>query len=173
MAKEKLFTPEDFDKPVDKPWYKKTLTWIIGLVIIALGVGGACYFCNNNDGATPPPPFKGVTDTDSLNVKDALTLDIDSLKNDDINSKEAENTIGVSTASESISTQEIDKSSKDSASQTSDTSIKRGETFEVDAKMAIRGDFGNGKIRKQNLGADYQEVQNIVNQFIREKKTKW
>lgn len=171
MAKEKLFTPEDFDKPVDKPWYKKPLTWIIGLVIIALGVGGACYFCNNNNEATPPP--NGGTDTDSLNIKDTLTLDIDSLNNDDINSKEAEDTIGVSTASESNSIQEVDTSSKDSTSQSSDQSIKRGETFEVDAKMAIRGDFGNGKIRKLNLGADYQEVQDIVNQLIRENKTKW
>ena len=41
MAKEKLFTPEDFDKPVDKPWYKKTLTWIIGLVIMRIQLASA------------------------------------------------------------------------------------------------------------------------------------
>lgn len=174
MAKEKLFTPEDFDKPVDKPWYKKTLTWIIGLVIIALGVGGAFYSYNNGTIAPPDIVTDTIPDTDSLNVKDSLALNLDSLKNDDINkSKETEDTIGVSTASESISILEVDTSSKDSAFQSSDPYIKRGETFEVDAKMAIRGDFGNGKIRKQKLGADYQEIQDIVNQLIREKKTKW
>ena len=49
----------------------------------------------------------------------------------------------------------------------------RGETYEIDAKMAIRGDFGNGIVRMQRLGSDYETVQTIVNQFIREGKTKW
>jgi len=40
-------------------------------------------------------------------------------------------------------------------------------TVEEKAKMVIRGDFGNGEDRKNALGADYAEIQAMVNELYR------
>ena len=43
MGKKKLFTPEDFDKVVDKPWYKKPIIWFACAFIVALIITGFCF----------------------------------------------------------------------------------------------------------------------------------
>ena len=48
MAKEKLFTPEDFDKVKDLPWYKKPLVWITGVVIAVCVIGGLYYLSSDS-----------------------------------------------------------------------------------------------------------------------------
>ena len=40
-------------------------------------------------------------------------------------------------------------------------------------RKTIRGDFGNGITRKQNLGSNYAEVQRQVNLNIQNGLTRW
>ena len=43
-------------------------------------------------------------------------------------------------------------------------------SVETAASDVIKGDFGNGNVRKERLGARYQEIQNMVNQMKRQGK---
>ena len=38
---------------------------------------------------------------------------------------------------------------------------------EEKARKVIRGDYGNGNIRKQKLGEEYSEIQSAVNEMYR------
>jgi hypothetical protein len=40
-------------------------------------------------------------------------------------------------------------------------------TLEQKARQVIRGDFGNGQVRKDRLGAEYAEIQGKVNEMYR------
>lgn len=41
-------------------------------------------------------------------------------------------------------------------------------SVEENARRVIRGDFGNGKVRKDNLGSSYSEIQSRVNEMYRQ-----
>ena len=164
MAKEKLFTPEDFDKVKDTPWYKKPLVWILGIVIAVCAIGGLYYLLNESQNS--------INDNNQF-TQNAIVRKVendtclDNISNDTIVSKQRD---------EDLSKDRIvpnDHQKELSSLVPTKQSYHRGETFEIDAKMAIRGDFGNGIVRMQRLGSDYETVQTIVNQFIREGKTKW
>ena len=43
----------------------------------------------------------------------------------------------------------------------------------MDAKKAIRGDFGNGAERRKNLGSNYDKVQAVVNKMYRNGNLQW
>jgi uncharacterized membrane protein len=45
--------------------------------------------------------------------------------------------------------------------------ISSNSSIEVKAKQVIRGDFGNGSVRKQKLGSEYTSIQNKVNEMYR------
>lgn len=172
MAKEKLFTPEDFDKPNNKPWYKKPLTWCIAVAIAAVGVGGTIYYRGLPHKESPLP----VDTTTFIDIDSAcITTDTLDAENPD------RNALGTTTKTPesyekkpNIEWSHQDNGQKETIDSNSSTpKYNRGETLEIDAKMAIRGDFGNGLARKKKLGSDYQQVQTIVNQLIREGKTDW
>jgi len=156
MATEKLFTPEDFDKPKNKPWLKKSLIWIATIVFLC--TCGYLYkdsLLNGNKSDSPvvqtPPTIEKIVQEEGgalSNEQPQQIAEVDS----------------------TTQTKGITISHNQGLHQITCT---RGETLEIDAKMAIRGDFGNGLIRKQRLGSDYKTVQNIVNQFVREGKIKW
>lgn len=168
MSKEKLFTPEDFDKPKpkEKPWYKKTITWIVSAVILAVVIVG--IFWGKSCTVTPPPDG----DNDGIVPPDTTVSDTvipqDTIVSDTI--KEANDTISNATEE----TKGMDNNGGNTArNEDVSSGIKRGDSFEIDAKKAIRGDYGNGMARKQNLGTDYNAIQSIVNQYIREGKIYW
>jgi hypothetical protein len=163
MAKEKLFTPEDFDKVKDTPWYNKPLVWILGIVIAVCAIGGLYYLLNESQNS--------INDNNQFTQNTIIPMEndtcSDNISNDTIVSKQRD---------EDLSEDRIvpnDHQDELSSLIPTKQSYHRGETFEIDAKMAIRGDFGNGIVRMQRLGSDYETVQTIVNQFIREGKTKW
>ena len=164
MAKEKLFTPEDFDKVKDTPWYNKPLVWISGIVIAVCAIGGLYYLFNDSQ--------KSINDNNQFKQNTIIPkvendTCLDNISNDTIVSKQRD---------EDLSEDRIvpnDHHKELSSLVSTKQNYHRGETYEIDAKMAIRGDFGNGIVRMQRLGSDYETVQTIVNQFIREGKTKW
>lgn len=43
-------------------------------------------------------------------------------------------------------------------------------SVEENARRVIRGDFGNGAVRKQELGDQYSQIQNKVNEMYRQRK---
>lgn len=164
---EKLFTPEDFDKPVDIPWYKKKKNWIIFGICLVVIILSCLWYSGNKEETVIPKP-----DTPPTNVGDTTNVDNDTTvvaPNDstDVVNKERSTDKNATNLSDDNPQNDIPQS------EPTVTVIKRGESLEVDAKMAIRGDYGNGHARKANLGADYQTVQSIVNQRIREGKIYW
>ena len=40
-------------------------------------------------------------------------------------------------------------------------------SVEEKARQVIRGDYGNGNVRKQKLGEEYSEIQSAVNEMYR------
>ncbi len=164
MAKEKLFTPEDFDKVKDTPWYNKPLVWISGIVIAVCAIGGLYYLFNESQ--------KSIHDNNQF-PQNTVTPKVE---NDTLLVNVSNDTIVNKQRDEDLSEDRIvqnDHQKELSSLVPTKQNYHRGETYEIDAKMAIRGDFGNGIVRMQRLGSDYETVQTIVNQFIREGKTKW
>ena len=51
--------------------------------------------------------------------------------------------------------------------------VLQNEDIIINAKKAIRGDFGNGAERPKNLGANYDKVQTAVNKMYREGNLYW
>ena len=47
------------------------------------------------------------------------------------------------------------------------TSDKKVVDVEEKARQVIRGDYGNGNVRKQKLGEEYSEIQSAVNEMYR------
>lgn len=60
--------------------------------------------------------------------------------------------------------------SKPAATQTtkSSTSVPVSGDVEQNARRVIRGDFGNGQVRKERLGSSYSEIQGRVNEMYRQ-----
>lgn len=165
---EKLFTPEDFDKPVDIPWYKKNKNLIIivvCLVIVAI-LSYLWYRGHKEEPVTPEqdnPPTAKVDTTDVEGI-DSIVVE---------KPKDSSDVVDNGKTSKPINAPDENSQNDNEKDALTRTVTKRGESLEVDAKMTIRGDYGNGHTRKANLGADYQSVQSIVNQRIREGKIYW
>lgn len=90
----------------------------------------------------------------------------------------AENAKGAPTANESTSpsVQTDDKKTEGKSAETPSvpcvpltaSSASISEDVEENARRVIRGDFGNGLVRKDKLGAAYSEIQGKVNEMYRQ-----
>ena len=137
MAKEKLFTPEDFDKVKDSPWYKKPLVWITGVVAVCV-LGGLYYLSSDSQ--------KSIHDNNQF-PKNTVTPKVE---NDTLLVNVSNDTIVSKQRDEDLSEDRIvpnDHQKELSSLVPTKQNYHRGETYEIDAKMAIRGDFGNGIVR--------------------------
>ena len=171
MAKEKIFTPEDFDKP--KPRKKKTfLIWIlICLAIAALAVGiiAIVKSCDTQ---------KGVDAIEQEQVQQVSTGSETQIRNEDpeatdkeispetqvieqVGDKQHDQTSVVETAKE-------EPKSQTSTSKPTSASLNVSDNIEQEAMNVIRGDYGNIPERREKLGSKYQEIQNRVNQLKKE-----
>ena len=167
MSKEKLFKSEDFDKPKTKPWYKQPITWIVGALVIVILVG-LCFWksCSKDQPIPPVNQDDNIIQEDTIpnctiTSSDTIVVDTIQVSND--------------TISHAIEEQEI-ASNQDVVATTQQDRIPENnkmDSLEIEAKKCIRGDYGNGDVRKQYLGTDYNAVQNIVNQYMREGKIYW
>lgn len=90
----------------------------------------------------------------------------------------AENAKGAPTANESTSpsVQTDDKKTEEESAVTPSgpsvpltaSSASISEDVEENARRVIRGEFGNGQVRKDKLGAAYSEIQGKVNEMYRQ-----
>ena len=162
MAKEKLFTPEDFDKEPKTP-KKGYIKWIIiaalgilAILAIIFGLKG----CNsdNQSQSTEISPTSVSEMQDSV-VATEVVEDADSIID------------GTHQAKESFDEQTSDKSTisiespEKIAEPVSNTDVSNVET---EALKVIRGDYGDNPERRKNLGRNYQSIQNRVNELKRQ-----
>lgn len=163
MAKEKLFTPEDFDKEPKAP-KKGYLKWIIIAVIgilailaIIFGLKG-CNSDNQSQGTE-------ISSTSVSEIQDSVVAievveDIDSIADGTHQAKESfdEQTTDRSTIS-------IESTEKIAKTVSNTNGVPNVET---EALKVIRGDYGNNPERRRNLGSNYQSIQNRVNELKRQ-----
>lgn len=152
MAKEKLFTPEDFDKPTDKKWYQSK-GFIITLFILAVAiiVGLVLYFSSNKSGEV----------SQSAQPNNAVVENVTS------------STSRVEITDSSVTETVPEVASQVDASLSNSTIIENppipmSSDVEKEAFKVIRGEYGNNPIRKNKLGDDYQNIQNRVNELKRQ-----
>lgn len=166
MAKEKLFTPKDFDKPTDKDnkWVKKLLIGIVGLIIVGLIVWG----------------IKAMTTQSSTSDSTQTASRTDYAKTEAANN--AQENGDITTETQQVVTNEQPTTAEDTEDISADSSAPQtpnistaqvqnssvSDDIEKEAQRVIRGDYGNVPQRKELLGSKYQQIQNRVNQLKKE-----
>lgn len=170
----KLFSSEDFDKE-PKSSDTKTKKWLWVIVAVLVVVACVIGFMQLNPstgsdetGGTEPVPADTVATekTDSVQTAPAaLEADTASTSNEE-SAAEAEN----AKANEATSLQAEETATPaqtPSSASESTTSSKSTGSVEDEARQVIRGIYGNGSVRKQNLGNRYAEIQGKVNEMYR------
>ena len=163
MAKEKLFTPEDFDKEPKTP-KKGYIKWIIIAVIGILAILAIIFGlkgCNSdNQSQSTEISSTSVSEMQDSVVAIEVVEDIDSIADGTHQAKESfdEQTTNKSTISiESPEKIEEPISNTDGVSN-----------VETEALKVIHGDYGNNPERRRILGSNYQSIKNRVNELKRQ-----
>lgn len=163
MTKEKLFTPEDFDKEPKTP-KKGYIKWIIIAVIGILAILAIIFGLKgcNSDIHSQSNEFSSTSVSemqDSVVVIEVIE-DIDSIADGTHQTKESfdEQTTDKST----ISIESPEKIAEPVSNTRGDSNV------ETEAIKVIRGDYGNNPERRKNLGSNYQSIQNRVNELKRQ-----
>lgn len=162
MAKEKLFTPEDFDKEPKAPknnykkWVVAAIIVIVVIVAMVLGLKG-CESDNQSQDAESQQPAVATgfdSNADSVVVIESDTADINA-------SQEFE------TSSDEVEVNDENQLSKTESERMQDSIDNKNVSFDIEAEAlkVIRGDYGNNPQRKSHLGNKYQSIQNRVNEL--------
>lgn len=171
MAKEKLFTPEDFDKPKDKSFLQKHKWWILGIAVLSAAIVLCFIFCTKEEKKEEAAeqeqmeqvsenPEKLVTTTKTEGVETKITEDTHEVANVESESNTA--------------TAPVAETSKPEVKQRVSTTIPAAQptnvsdNVEQEAMNVIRGDYGIVPERREKLGSKFQEIQNRVNQLKKE-----
>ena len=163
MTKEKLFTPEDFDKEPKTPkkgYIKWIITAVIGILAILAIIFGLKGCNSDNQSQSTEISSTSVSEMQDSVIAIEVVEDIDSIAEGTHQAKESfdEQTTNKSTISiESPEKIEEPISNTDGASN-----------VETEALKVIRGDYGNNPERRRNLGSNYQSIQNRVNELKRQ-----
>lgn len=163
MAKEKLFSPEDFDKEPKTP-KKDYIKWIIIAVIGVLVILAIIFYfkgCNSDNQSRR-------TEISSISVSEMQDSVVALEDVEDINSI----TDGTSLTKESFDEQITDKSTISTEShdkiEKPVSNTDAVSNVETEALKVIRGEYGNNPERRRNLGSNYQSIQSRVNELKRE-----
>ena len=199
--KDKLFTPEDFDKNTSLgevegqspngngkgKWYAATLA---GLLVLG---GGGYYWSQQGDEGDAPvaevvEPAKSADvaggETTEPNQDEQSTTDANDEVADGTSNEAAEGGApaqpgqsqgDVTPAKDNATTTPAtdvsvrnDLSTSGTVSQTNPTpTASVTGAVEEEAREVIRGKYGNGAVRKRNLGDRYAEIQSRVNEMYR------
>lgn len=168
MAKEKLFTPEDFDKPKDMSFWQKYRVWIIGIVVLLIIAALCCIFCGKKE----DPTEQGLTGQSTQVEETSTTAEIEEQESpvaQEVNeSSETETLETEPTSSPAVETPNKDVAQEIVKPQNVTLPTNISDNIEQEALNVIRGDYGNVPERRERLGSKYQEIQNRVNQLKRE-----
>ena len=163
MSKEeKIFKPEDFDKPGSSGGKWKKPLGIAALLAVLGGGGYGTYALLNED---KPQPSQ-------TEIAQPASTPSDSVSTDSINIAKSDST-GIASedtqkTDDALGTKQEGKSNEKSPkSDIPAIQTDLSGTIEENAKRVIRGDFGNGQERKDKLGADYRQIQDKVNEMYR------
>lgn len=191
---EPLIKPETDTSPSQQEQEKiSNIGKIISGIIAAAAIIAGVYFFgirdNNSGDDKTVASTEVVTQNDGNTVKETTANSTASEEGLTENSSEAttpandsetsaENAKGAPTANESTSpsVQTDDKKTEEESAvtpsvpsvQLTASSAPISEDMEENARRVIRGDFGNGQVRKDKLGAAYSEIQGKVNEMYRQ-----
>ena len=170
MAKEKLFTPEDFDKP--KPRKKKPILYIIiGCIAAAALVVGIIALVKSCD------TQKEVKDEEQEQTEQVAEGAQTQVSNEGSETMEAETTPETqevesveeqTTATPVVATPKEEPKPEATPAKPVAQPANVSDNVEQEAMNVIRGDYGNVPERREKLGSKYQEIQNRVNQLKKE-----
>ncbi len=174
MAKKVLFQPEDFDKPQKKN-NKKKLAWAVGIcaVLALVGIGGYALLAPKTldsaaeiDSATPA--VVAAPDRELVENKESSSAEISDDGNTSISEVDATEQKSEKSIPETTKDQSPAPVAEPNSTVNQGATQIEGESLEQEAMKVIRGDYGDGKVRRSQLGNRYQAVQNRVNQLKRE-----
>ena len=170
MAKVK-FEAEDFKKDSNtsqinpRPTHlQKYWKWYGGAVAAAC-IAGAVVFWPKGE-VTPPTPPTGVDCLEHVvDISTVVTPDTTTIAKESTSNEEKTTETG---------TKPVNGEQKDSETEiVNNPPVAQSGDITMDAKKAIRGDFGNGAERRKNLGANYDKVQAVVNKMYQEGNLHW
>lgn len=174
MTKEKIFTPEDFDKPNNKNFWQKYKRWILcfaALLSVAIIVL-CCIFCFKvgqmeeiiEKTQTEHVSEKLESNTTSMQTKDRETETIqDAQEVSEVSNVESE-TLPTTVKDAEEPKIQLENNTPKREAQTTNVS----SNVEQEALNVIRGNYGNVPERREKLGTKYQTIQNRVNELKRE-----
>ncbi|MBD5307471.1 MAG: hypothetical protein HDS14_07600 [Bacteroides sp.] len=163
MAKEKLFTSEDFDKEPKTP-KKGHIKWIIiaaiGILAILAIIFGLKGCNSDNQSQSTEISSTSVYEMQDSVVAIKVVEDVDSIVDGTYHDKES---FDEQTTDKSTISIESPEKIAEPASNTDGVS-----NVETEALKVIRGDYGNNPERRKILGINYQSIQNRVNELKRQ-----
>lgn len=162
--------PSQPPTPPSSNWWK----WLIAILVI-LVIAGGIYWYSNKSKTSEPIPTNLVTD--STKTDSAYVAQTDTTKAQKENSANAQNSKdkGTTVSNANSGTNKDQVANNKPSVNTSSPTVENDETngdmsvdnIEAKAKQVIRGDFGNGVVRKQKLGSEYASIQSKVNEMYR------
>ena len=161
MAKFEV-NPNDYIKDIPKP---KWIRWILGMVIVIVVAVTAIFWPASVDPLPVPTPIDTL-----INKQDTSKVGLEAENGQ--NNSVAESTLS---RSSDVSEQVMGKIHNAGAETKNVKVLNSYQSGDItlDAKKAIRGDFGNGAERRRILGENYERVQAVVNRLYKECKLQW
>ena len=126
----------------------------IAMVVALLLIGGAIYYFNQKGSTGNSSKVIAVADSTSTQREEADST----IESTEVVSSEKANT------DNSTKNQPSDVTQNELNENTLDKIV---DDVEDKARQVIRGDYGNGNVRKQKLGEEYSEIQSAVNEMYR------
>lgn len=146
-----------------------------GLVVAAVIIAGGIFFANseetNGNGCEPTTMVtaqeSGKHDTDN---NDSITEANDNAETTSSDESEEKGATNDAKSESSVADENtmVQQSTKMSASVSEKSANNVDGDVETNARRVIRGDFGNGQVRKDRLGSSYSEIQGRVNEMYRQ-----
>ena len=156
--------PEEKKSSTDKVQSsKKNLNWVYLVLVILLLVGG--YFLFGNKETSMSSTEKELVQNAEIKQNELPKDSIVVIEKNDTD-KPVEVSEKVTNEQSAYITETVEKESNEDV-ENSDTRSLLSGTLNQKAIAVIRGDFGNGEERKVNLGKEYLDIQNKVNEMYK------
>lgn len=144
---------------------RNTISCIICGLVVA-GAAATIVFWPKGEVTPPTPP----TVVDSLeNVVDSSAV----VRSDTLTTITEEPTANVDNPAETEAKPVNEEQKNPETEIVNNPPVTQSGDITMDAKKAIRGDFGNGAERRKNLGANYDKVQAVVNKMYQDGNLHW
>ena len=169
MTKEKLFTPEDFDKPVDKTFWQKYKGWILSIVVslIVVTIVLFCIFSRKdkqNEVEVIEKEHVSINSESAVASNGTEDKEFETIQD----AQEVANVESETSTTKVEDFQEPEIKQENTTPKREDQTASVSNNVEQEAMNVIRGDYGNVPERREKLGSKYQEIQNRVNQLKKE-----